>query len=369
MTQTIVVKIGTSSLTQPETGQLALSTIATLAETLCHLRQQGHRVILVSSGAVGVGCARLGLTERPKAIALKQAVAAVGQGRLMRIYDDLFSTLDQPIAQVLLTRSDLVQRTRYLNAYNTFRELLELGVIPVVNENDTVAVDELKFGDNDTLSALVASLVEADWLFILTDVDKLYSADPRSVPDAQPISLVSSLKELAELGVQTNSQGSQWGTGGMFTKISAARIAIAAGVRTVITQGRFPQNIEKIIQGEPLGTHFQPQAEPTSARKRWIAYGLVPAGKLYLDTGAIAAIAQAGKSLLAAGIKSVSGEFDAQEAVQLCDHQGNEIARGLVNYSSNELQKIRGCHSREILTILGYVGAETVIHRDNLVLT
>ncbi|WP_414543592.1 glutamate 5-kinase [Nostoc sp. CCY0012] len=369
MTKTIVVKIGTSSLTQPETGQLALSTIATLVETLCYLRRQGHRVILVSSGAVGVGCARLGLTERPKAIALKQAVAAVGQGRLMRVYDDLFTTLQQPIAQVLLTRSDLVQRSRYLNIYNTFRELLGLGVIPVVNENDTVAVDELKFGDNDTLSALVASLVEADWLFLLTDVDKLYSADPRSVPDAQPISLVTSLQELAELQVQTGSQGSQWGTGGMVTKIAAARIAIAAGVRTVITQGRFPHNIEKIIQGEPLGTHFQPQPEPTSARKRWIAYGLIPTGKLYLDTGAIAAIAQSGKSLLAAGIKAVEGEFDTQEAVQLCDTQGNEIARGLVNYSSDELQKIRGCHSREIAAILGYVGAETVIHRDNLVLT
>ncbi|MCC5640296.1 glutamate 5-kinase [Nostoc sp. CHAB 5844] len=369
MTKTIVVKIGTSSLTQPETGQLALSTIATLTETLCHLRQQGNRVILVSSGAVGVGCARLGLTERPKAIALKQAVAAVGQGRLMRIYDDLFTTLQQPIAQVLLTRSDLVQRSRYLNVYNTFKELLGLGVIPVVNENDTVAVDELKFGDNDTLSALVASLVEADWLFLLTDVDRLYSADPRSVPDAQPISLVNNIKELAQLQVQTGGQGSQWGTGGMVTKISAARIAIAAGVRTVITQGRFPRNLEKILQGEPLGTHFQPQPEPTSARKRWIAYGLVPAGKLYLDPGAIAAISQAGKSLLAAGIKAVEGEFDTQDAVQLCDTNGNEIARGLVNYSSDELQKICGRHSREIPEILGYVGADTVVHRDNLVLT
>jgi glutamate 5-kinase len=367
MTKTIVVKIGTSSLTQPETGQLALSTIATLAETLCHLRRQGHRVILVSSGAVGVGCARLGLTERPKAIALKQAVAAVGQGRLIRIYDDLFTTLQQAIAQVLLTRSDLVQRSRYLNAYNTFQELLGLGVIPIVNENDTVAIDELKFGDNDTLSALVASLVEADWLFLLTDVDRLYSADPRSVPDARPIALVSSIKELAQL--QIGSQGSQWGTGGMVTKISAARIAIAAGVRTVITQGRFPRNIEKIIQGELIGTHFEPQPEPTSARKRWIAYGLVPAGKLYLDEGAIAAISLAGKSLLAAGIKLVDGEFDTQDAVQLCDTNGNEIARGLVNYNSNELQKICGRHSREISTILGYAGAETVIHRDNLVLT
>ncbi|AFY31189.1 glutamate 5-kinase [Calothrix sp. PCC 7507] len=369
MTKTIVVKIGTSSLTQPATGKLALSTIATLAETLSDLRQQRHRVILVSSGAVGVGCARLGLTERPKAIALKQAVAAVGQGRLMRVYDDLFTTLQQPIAQVLLTRSDLVQRSRYLNIYNTFQELLGLGVIPVVNENDTVAVDELKFGDNDTLSALVASLVEADWLFLLTDVDRLYSADPRSVPDAQPIALVSSIKELAELQIQTGTQGSQWGTGGMATKISAARIATAAGVRTVITEGKYPRNIEKILQGELLGTHFEPQPEPTSARKRWIAYGLVPAGKLYLDVGAIAAISQAGKSLLAAGIKTVEGEFDPQEAVQLCDINGNEIARGLVNYSSVELQKIRGCHSREIPTLLGYAGVETVVHRDNLVLT
>lgn len=369
MTKTIVVKIGTSSLTQPETGQLALSTIASLTETLCNLRQQGHHIILVSSGAVGVGCARLGLTERPKAIALKQAVAAVGQGRLMRIYDDLFTTLQQPIAQVLLTRSDLVQRSRYLNVYNTFQELLGLGVIPIVNENDTVAIEELKFGDNDTLSALVASLVEADWLFLLTDVDRLYSADPRTVPDAKPISLISNMKELGELQIQTGGQGSQWGTGGMVTKISAARIAIAAGVRTVITQGRFPHNIEKIINGEPIGTHFAPQPEPTSARKRWIAYGLVPSGKLYLDDGAIAAILQAGKSLLAAGIKTVEGEFDHQEAVQICDIHGNEIARGLVNYSSEELQKIRGCHSRDIEGILGYAGAETVIHRDNLVLT
>ncbi|TAF06446.1 MAG: glutamate 5-kinase [Nostocales cyanobacterium] len=369
MTKTIVVKIGTSSLTQPETGQLALSTIATLTETLCNLRHQGHSVILVSSGAVGVGCARLGLTERPKAIALKQAVAAVGQGRLMRIYDDLFTTLQQPIAQVLLTRADLVQRSRYLNAYNTFKELLGLGVIPVVNENDTVAVEELKFGDNDTLSALVASLVEADWLFLLTDVDKLYSADPRTVPDARPISLISNMKELAELQIQTGGQGSQWGTGGMITKISAARIAIAAGVRTVITQGRFPHNIEKIIQGEAIGTHFAPQPEPTSARKRWIAYGLVPTGKLYLDAGAIDAISQAGKSLLPAGIQAIEGEFDNQEAVQLCDSNGNEIARGLVNYSSEELQKIRGFHSRDIGRILGYAGVETVIHRDNLVLT
>lgn len=369
MVQTLVVKIGTSSLTQPQTGLLALSTIATLAETLSQLRRQGHQVILVSSGAVGVGCARLGLTDRPRTIALKQAVAAVGQGRLMRVYDDLFTSLQQPIAQVLLTRSDLVQRSRYINAYNTFQELLKLGVIPVVNENDTVAVEELKFGDNDTLSAMVASLVEADWLFLLTDVDRLYSADPRSVPDAQPIELVSHMEQLTQMQVQTGDRGSQWGTGGMVTKIMAARIATAAGVRTVISEGRFPGNIEKILQGEPLGTQFEPQPQPNSARKRWIAHGLIAVGKLYLDQGAVEAICQAGKSLLAAGITAVEGEFYRQEAVQLCDNSGKEIARGLVNYSSAELRQIQGRQSGEIPAILGYAGAETVVHRNNLVLS
>lgn len=368
MSQTIVIKIGTSSLTRSQTSQLALSTIATLAETLSDLRRRGNRVILVSSGAVGVGCARLGLSERPRDLALKQAVAAVGQGRLIRVYDDLFNTLQQPIAQVLLTRSDLVQRSRYLNVYNTFEALLELGVIPIVNENDTVAVEELKFGDNDTLSALVASLVEADWLFLLTDVDRLYSADPRSFPDAQPITLVKHIEQLAQMQVQTGDRGSQWGTGGMMTKISAARIATAAGVRTVITQGRFPHNIEKILQGESIGTQFEPQLQPSSARKRWIAYGLIPVGKLFLDEGAIVAICQAGSSLLAAGITAVEGEFDTQEAVQLCDKNGKEIARGIVNYSSAELNQIRGRHSKEISAILGYAGAETVVHRDNLAL-
>jgi len=368
MNQTIVVKIGTSSLTQPANQQLALSTIASLCETLSELRQQGHRVILVSSGAVGIGCARLGLKERPKTIALKQAIAAVGQGRLMRIYDDLFTILQQPIAQVLLTRLDLVQRHHYLNISNTFQELFNLGVIPIVNENDTVAVEELKFGDNDTLSALVASLVAADWLFLLTDVDKLYSADPRSDPEARPITLVNNLQELRELQIQTGTQGSQWGTGGMATKISAARIAIASGVHTVITEGRFPGNIPKILQGEAIGTHFQPQPEPTSLRKRWIAYGLVPTGKLYLDPGAVQAISLNGKSLLAAGVQAIFGDFEPEEAVQLCTNDGKEIARGLVNYSSNELQKISGRHSSEIPVILGYAGAETVVHRDNLVL-
>lgn len=365
--QTLVIKIGTSSLSEVKTGKLALSTIANLVEQLSYLRSQGHRVILVSSGAVGIGCSRLNIKTRPRKMAKKQAVAAVGQGRLMRVYDDLFSSLDQPIAQVLLTRRDIVNRNSYVNIFNTFKELLELEVIPIVNENDTVAIEELKFGDNDTLSALVASLVEADWLFILTDVDRLYSADPRVFPNAQPIILVNS-EDLEQLDVDAGNKGSQWGTGGMATKLSAARIATSAGVRTVITQGKYPENILKILKGELLGTQFEPAIPSENARKRWIANVLVPSGKLYLDSGAVKAISQGGKSLLPAGITSLDGIFAANDTVQLCDQEGQEIARGIVNYSSVEIEQVKGKKSAHITLLLGYEGAETIVHRDNLVL-
>ncbi|MDS3861213.1 glutamate 5-kinase [Thermosynechococcaceae cyanobacterium BACA0444] len=364
----IVIKIGTSSLTQPASGHLALATVARLVEVLCQLRQGGNQVVLVSSGAVGVGAARLGLKARPQNLALKQAVAAVGQGRLIHFYDDFFSVLEQPIAQLLLTRQDLIHRQGYINAYNTFQALLELGIIPIVNENDTVAVEELKFGDNDTLSALVASLIEADWLFLLTDVDRLYSADPRRTPAAQPISIVHHLDELAALSVEIGGRGSAWGTGGMATKISAAEIATEAGVRTVITDGQQPENILKILGGEALGTQFMPQAKPVNARKRWIARALIPQGQLHLDGGAIRAIQGEGRSLLAAGIKGIAGVFQAEDAVQVCDLSGTEIARGLVNYNSSELALICGQHSEDIPKILGYAGPDTVIHRDNLVI-
>jgi glutamate 5-kinase len=366
--KTVVIKIGTSSLTHPETGLLALSAIAALVEIISNLQRQQHRVVLVSSGAVGVGCARLGLGERPRTMALKQAVAAVGQGRLMRIYDDFFTTLQQPIAQVLLTRRDLVDRTAYLNIERTLSALLDLGVVPIVNENDTVAVDELKFGDNDTLSALVAGLVQADWLFLLTDVDRLYSADPRQDPNAVPILKIQRMEELRQMQVQTGNPGSAWGTGGMVTKLSAAQIATDAGVRTVITHGRKPENLLRILAGEPLGTWFEPLPRPVNARKRWIAHGLVPMGQLILDEGAVRAIRDGGKSLLPAGILEVQGAFQPEEAVRLCDRQGQEIARGLVNYSSEELAQIRGQKSEAIAQILGYGGADTVVHRDNLAL-
>ncbi|MGD1937499.1 MAG: glutamate 5-kinase [Cyanophyceae cyanobacterium] len=364
----VVIKIGTSSLAQPDTGRLALATIGALVETLTVLRDRGYPVVLVSSGAVGVGCGRLGLAERPATIAEKQAVAAVGQGRLMRIYDDFFTTAGQPIAQVLLTREDLTQRSRYINIYQTFQALLRLGVVPIVNENDTVAVDELKFGDNDTLSALVASVVEAEWLFLLTDVDRMYSADPRQNPDAKPISVVADMAEFEAMGVDTGSRGSQWGTGGMVTKITAAKIATSAGVCTVITQGKTPANILKIIDGEDLGTQFLPQAQPNRARKQWIAHGLVPAGRLYLDSGAVRAICEGGKSLLAAGVTEIEGEFQAEDAVILCDRQGKSVAQGLVNFDSEALGKILGRRSQDVSKILGSGSPNTVIHRDNLAL-
>jgi glutamate 5-kinase len=286
----------------------------------------------------------------------------------MRIYDDLFSALNQPIAQVLLTRSDLAQRSRYVNSYRTFRQLLQLGVIPIVNENDTVAVEELRFGDNDTLSALVASLIGAQWLFLLTDVDRLYSADPRSNPDAQPIISIDRLADIQALKAGAGGQGSAWGTGGMLTKLEAAQIATAAGVRTVITDGRQPQNIVTALAGKEIGTQFAPSPHPGRARKRWIAAGLAPTGRLYLDQGASRAILRGGKSLLPAGITHIEGDFEAQDAVVLCNATGEDIARGIVNYNTEDLKLILGHRSENIPGILGYAGADTVVHRDNLVI-
>lgn len=376
--QIIVIKIGTSSLSDPESGDLQLATIAKLVEAIVHLRREGHSVVLVSSGAVGIGCGRLGLKQRPRKISKKQAIAAVGQGRLIRIYDDFFGSLQQPVAQVLLTRGNLIQRQHYMNVHATFHELLEMGVVPIVNENDTVAVEELKFGDNDTLSALVASLIEADWLFLLTDVDRLYSDDPRQNPDAKPIEFVehSDLQELRQaigekqaLGVQVGAQGggTQWGTGGMTTKLDAARIASAAGVRTVITRGAFPDRMSAILNGENFGTQFAAQPKTVNARKRWIAYGMVPIGKIFLDDGAVKAVISKGRSLLPAGITQVEGRFEANESVSICDRNGKEIARGISNYSSSDILRILGSQSEDIPKLLGFDGEETVIHRDNLV--
>jgi glutamate 5-kinase len=372
-TKRIVIKIGTSSLTRPETGDLQLATIAKLVETVVHLQRLGHQVILVSSGAVGVGCTRLGMVTRPQSLALKQAVAAVGQSRLMRIYDDFFAVFNQPVAQILLTRQNFIHRRQYNNIRATFAQLLNLGIVAIVNENDTVSVEELRFGDNDTLSALVASLIEADYLFLLTDVDYLYSDDPRHHPSAQPIFTLS-FSELQALESRLSQQklepkgGSQWGTGGMLTKITAGKIAAVAGVETVILRGSQPERVLEVVAGqEHHGTHFLPAPETVRARKRWIAYAMMPLGKLYLDQGAVQAIATKGKSLLPAGITRVEGQFEAGDAISLVDSAGVEVARGISNYHHSEVQKILGCQSEEIPQRLGYSGTETVVHRDDLV--
>ncbi len=373
MSKHIVIKIGTSSLTKPETGDLQLAAIAKLVETIVQLQRLGHRVILVSSGAVGVGCTRLGMVSRPQSLALKQAVAAVGQSRLMRIYDDFFAVFNQPVAQVLLTRQNFIQRQQYNNIRTTLGELLNLDIVAIVNENDTVSVEELKFGDNDTLSALVASLIEADYLFLLTDVDYLYSDDPRHNPSAQPIFSLN-FGELQALEARLSQQklepkgGSQWGTGGMLTKITAGKIAAVAGVETVILRGSQPEKVLEVLLGKKHGTHFLPAPETVRARKRWIAYAMIPLGKLYLDEGAVQAIATKGKSLLPAGITKVEGKFEAGDAISLVDSAGVEVARGISNYHHSEVQKILGCQSEEIPQRLGYAGTETVVHRDDLVL-
>jgi glutamate 5-kinase len=362
----LVVKIGTSSLTDPVTGDLRLSVLGGLAEVLTGLRRSGMSVILVSSGAVGAGCARLGLKERPTSVPLKQAAAAVGQGLLMSMYDRLFGALNQPVAQILLTRQDLMDRVRYLNARQTLMELLQLQVIPIINENDTVATEELRFGDNDALSALVAGLIDAQWLVLLTDVDGLYSANPNTDPEAQLLHEVSEITE--EMLRSAASRGSQWGSGGMASKLEAARIATTAGTTTVIASGRDPHHISSILAGEAVGTRFLAQPR-TSQRKRWIAYGLVPVGTLHLDSGAVRAVRDGGKSLLPAGIATIEGAFEMGALVRLKDDSGNEFARGLVNYSSAELQKIRGHQSTEIPDLLQIEGAApTVVHRDNLLI-
>jgi glutamate 5-kinase len=364
---TVVVKIGTSSLTDHTTGDLKLAVIGGLAEELTRLRRLGWQVVLVSSGAVGVGAKRLGMSSRPTSLEGKQAAAAVGQGILMSLYDRFFSLLDQPVAQILLTRADLVDRDRYLNIYRTLHELFALGVIPVINENDTVAVEELKFGDNDTLSARVSNLVKATWLILFTDVAGLYSANPHLDPAAQLIAEVGQVStELDQVVGDKSDTG--WGTGGMATKLEAARIAMTGGITIVITDGSIPQNLPKILAGEAIGTKFLPQKDPMNSRQLWIAYGLVPQGKLLLDQGAVKAIHIQGKSLLPAGIRAIEGAFKAQSLVELCDLEGKEFARGLVNYGSDDLSKLLGQKSGRIPEILGYEGEAEAVHRDNLVL-
>ncbi|KAK9816249.1 hypothetical protein WJX74_001808 [Apatococcus lobatus] len=359
---TVVIKVGTSSLVRSDHGTVNLSSLSKICEAARDLRTAGHNVVIVSSGAVGVGCQRLKLAKRPSGLARKQAVAAVGQVYLMHLYDQCFTALSMQCAQVLLTLDNLADRNQYLNASNTFQELFQMGTIPIVNENDTVAVQQLRFGDNDTLSAEVATLVKADWLFLLTDVDHLYTDNPNTNPNAKPIHEVP---DMGTLQVDTATAGTEWGTGGMATKLTAARLATAAGCRMVICSSTIPDSIPHAVNGRHSGTLFHPHPTALRGKKRWIP--CVPVkGNLYLDAGAADAVRKHKKSLFPAGIISTAGSFSTQDAVSLCDAEGLEIARGLINYPRDEVEKIRGKSSAEIPHCLGYNGPEEVVHRANI---
>mmetsp|Transcript_7688 Transcript_7688/g.13278 ORF Transcript_7688/g.13278 Transcript_7688/m.13278 type:complete len:486 (-) Transcript_7688:1011-2468(-) len=365
--QIIVIKVGTSSLVRPEQHTLNISNLARICETVKTLHNQGHHVIIVSSGAVAVGCQRMGLTTKPKELARKQALAAVGQVHLMRFYEDFLSALDLRCAQVLLTLDNLANRDQYLNARNTFNELLAYGTIPVVNENDTVAVQALRFGDNDTLAAQVAALIQADWLFLLTDVDSLYTANPKDDPDATPIHEV---EDISRLLVDTSTKGTNWGTGGMVTKLTAGRIATAAGCTMVICNSNDPDAVEQVLAGAVVGTkfHARPRQRALRSRKRWIL--AVPVrGTILMSDSTVRAIQEEGAPLAAAGITQVDGDFCAQDAVSLCDTAGREFGRGLVSFSGDELRRIKGLKSaKDFKLALRYNAQPEVVHRENLVL-
>ena len=366
MGQRRVIKVGTSLLRGLE-GRSTAAVVADLAASLSGLWQRGEPVALVTSGAVGLGCQALGLLERPRELEALQAAAAVGQGRLMGLYDQSFASHGRSVAQVLLTRGDLASRRRYQNACRTLDQLLTWGVTPVVNENDTLATDELRFGDNDTLSALVAVAIGADELVLLTDVDALYSGDPRSDAEAGPIAEVTSLVELEQLS-SAASGGGRWGTGGMTTKLAAARIATASGIRVRLADGRDPAVLEALLAGEPVGTLFHPSPQPLADRKGWLAHALLPKGSLTIDAGAERALLERGASLLAVGIRAIEGTFSRRDAVRLLSLDGRELGRGLTALGSEELTQVLGQSSEAVRQRLGAVG-DAVVHRDQLVLT
>ncbi len=360
-----VIKIGSSLLTNDGQG-LDVLAIGGWVEQIAALRSAGREVVLVSSGAVAEGMSRLGWRRRPHALHELQAAAAVGQMGLVQAYESRFQSFGLHTAQVLLTHDDLVDRQRYLNARSTLRTLLGLGVIPVVNENDTVATDEIRFGDNDTLSAMVTNLVEADLLVFLTDQAGMFNADPRSSPGASLIDTAAAADPaLDEMALES---GGALGRGGMLTKVRAARRAARSGAMTVIAAGRERGILQRIAAGDAIGTRLYPSRKPLAARKQWLAGQLQSRGRLVLDDGATEVLRTAGKSLLAVGVVKVEGTFDRGDLVVCVSSGGIEVARGLVNYSSTETARIVGQPSNRIETILGYVDEPELIHRDNLVL-
>ena len=350
-----VVKIGTSLLR----GETA-ATIEGYARCFAAAMARGDQVVLVTSGAVGLGCQKLAMSSRPDTVVALQAAAAIGQGALMALYERAMARHGCSVAQVLLTRSDLADRRRYQNASGTLRQLLSWGVLPVINENDALSTAELRFGDNDTLSALVAAAVEAQQLILLTDVDRLYSSDPRVDADAEPISDVRHPRDLDQLE-QGAGDGGRWGTGGMTTKLAAARIATASGITVQLADGRNPSRLEALLQGERGGTVFHPHPEPLGNRRSWLAHVLRPEGELQLDAGACDALQHRGASLLLVGVTAVRGDFAANQPVQLLDPQGQDVGRGLCSMDSDQLRAVMNSPS------LGE-SSPVVVHRDALVL-
>ncbi len=363
---TVVVKVGTRVVTRPD-GRLDDERIASLAEELNQIRESGRRVVLVSSGAVGAGMSQLGLSRRPTDLAQLQAVAAIGQTNLIETYDRTFRKHGRRAAQVLLTAEDIQDRTRYLNVRNTLLSLLDFGAVPIINENDTVAVDELMiaFGDNDRLAALVTNLLRAPLLVVLSDVDGLFDGNPAD-PNSAVIPTVARVDDSTRALAVDKATGIS--KGGMASKLEAARIVTAAGENVIIANGHQPGTLAAIMAGELVGTLLLAQGKSVSPWKRWIGFSARPRGKLHLDAGATLAIAREGRSLLAIGVLATEGEFVKGDVVALCDEQGKEIARGLTNYRASDIDRIKGLKSDRIAQVLGHKPYEEVIHRDNLAL-
>jgi len=361
----IVLKVGSRLVAAKDQG-LNIARIERLAGEMAGIKATGREILMVSSGAIACGIEKLGLKEYPRSLPLKQAAAAVGQSRLMWAYEKAFENTGQKVAQVLLTREDLTNRSRFLNARHTLTALLEYSVVPIINENDTVAVDEIRFGDNDSLAGMVAHLVDADLLVILSDVEGLYTEDPRHNPKATLIPVVTDVT--AEIERRAGGTTSFEGTGGMRTKVLAAKKAAMYGVATAIINGERADLLSGLMQGQAVGTFFLPKGERLTSRKHWIGYTVKAKGRLTLDDGAVEALTRKGRSLLPSGITNVSGDFEAGDCVACVDCSGREFAKGLVNYGAEAIAKIKSLKSGEIQKTLGYKDYDEVIHRDNLVI-
>jgi glutamate 5-kinase len=362
----LVIKVGSALLTNDGAG-IDRQAIDAWVEQIAKLLSAGKEVVLVSSGAVAEGLVRLGIDTRPESIHMLQSAAAVGQMGLIQTYETSFRRFDRQTAQILLDHDDMANRERYLNARSVIQTLMELNVVPIVNENDTVVTDEIRFGDNDRLAALVANLIDADALLILTDKDGMFDANPDENKDAQLIT--QALASDSSLDALAGSSNGALGRGGMQTKLEAARLASRSGCNTVIAGGRNQDILTRICEGENLGTLLQAGQTPIAARKQWLAGQLQVKGRLVLDDGAAKVLRQQGRSLLAVGVTQVSGEFTRGELVSCEDSSGQEVARGLVNYNADETRLIQGKSTEEIATILGYCDDDELIHRDNMVVS